>query len=139
MVQKNLVPLLFILMTFFVSCERKSYGLISTNAIFCRVQFDIQQECNGKYVSVHLNKNKIFTLFLSDSAPLAGPLATFNTEIESGLYTLKVIWHSLNSSYFVCEDSVNIEFEGFENYFIGIDTPQDSLVILVQKQPFLYQ
>jgi hypothetical protein len=125
-------------MSYILSCEVDKNHLFTSNGDFSEAQFDIQQECNGKYILIQLNEKNILESFLSDHVPLEGPLASFNIDIEKGLNRISVKWHSLNSSYIIYEDSADIFIGEFEKYYIGIDTPQDSLVITVQSQPFLY-
>jgi hypothetical protein len=128
----------FVLMISIISCDLDRSPLAVTNDSFIEVQFDIQEGFQGKHILMSLDDNKIFEALLSESAPLAGPLASFQFIVRRGLHQIIVDWHQIITPQISNRDSAFISFGEYEKYFIGIAVYQDSLIFRIQNHPFLY-
>ena len=104
-----------------------------------KVQIDLQQGFEGHLVVLEINDEVYYRAELSESAQLAGPLASFSTYLPCGQNILKAFWQA--DGYQVGpykEDSLLIELGDAKKYFLGISVSEDSLYCVIQDIAFAY-
>ena len=101
------------------------------------VDIHLQSGFEGHLVLMEFNGDEYFRAELSESVPFAGPLATISTSLPRGQNHFYTFWRQAGSQV-GNEDSVDIQFDDAENYFLGVNAYADTLNIVVQDSTFLY-
>ena len=102
------------------------------------VDIHLQSGFEGHLVLMEFNGDEYFRAELSESVPFAGPLATFSTHLPRGQNHLHASWGVQLGSQVWKEDSVDIQFDNAEKYFLGVRAYADTLSVVVQDSTFLY-
>ena len=127
------ITLVFLL----VSCNEKS--ATEPDDVLSMVSVELQQGFAGHLVILEFNDEEYYRAELSESAPFAGPLASFSTYLPRGKNMLRAFWQS--DGYQVGpykEDSLIIEIGDAKKYFLGISAYEDSLYHVIQDIGFTY-
>ena len=126
-----------VLLLLSISCTEEN--IVSPSDELVMVQVDLQYGFEGHLVSIEFSGDEYFRAELSESVPLAGPLATFSSHLPSGLNRLYAFWradgYQIGPFY---EDSVDFQLDDAERYFLGIGVYADTLDVAVQDSAFLY-
>ena len=122
-----------IILLLFNSCTDES----TTNSLdeLIKARIDLQSGFAGNYVIIKGNDEIIFNAQLSESVPLAGPLATFTTYLPKGNNKMFILW-TLN--YPFLRDSIEFILEDTGNYFIGLQLLDDKIFFQIQDDEFHY-
>lgn len=126
-----------ILLLLSTSCTEEN--TVSPSDELVSVQVDLQYGFEGHLVSIEFNGHEYFSAELSESVPLAGPLATFSSHLPRGLNRFYTFWradgYQIGPFY---EDSVDFQLDDAERYFLGVGLYADTLDVVVQDSAFLY-
>ncbi len=101
------------------------------------VDIHLQSGFEGHLVLMEFNGDEYFRAELSESVPFAGPLATFSTLLPRGQNHFYAFWGQAGNQVWN-EDSVDIQFDNAEKYFLGVNAYADTLIVVVQDSTFLY-
>ena len=101
------------------------------------VDIHLQSGFEGHLVLMEFNGDEYFRAELSESVPFAGPLATFSTPLPRGQNHFYAFWGQAGNQVWY-EDSVDIQFDNAEKYFLGVNAYADTLNVVVQDSIFLY-
>jgi len=124
-------------LAFALGCNEESQ--IADNTGLVATQAHLQYGFEGRSIAIEFNGTKCFDARLSDSVPLSGPLAIFETRLPRGTNKLKASWKlvsdPLASSH---QDSTSFVLGNEDKYFLGIGLVNDSLRVTISNSGFLY-
>lgn len=118
-----------------ISCNEDP---VSSSEDLVTVEVHLQSGFEGHLVLMEFNGDEYFRAELSESVPFSGPLATFSTSLPRGQNHLHASWGVQLGSQVWNEDSVDIQFDNAEKYYLGVRAYADTLNVLVQDSTFLY-
>ena len=119
-----------------MSCSEDDLADLKDDLVM--VDIHLQSGFEGHLVLMEFNGDEYFRAELSESVPFAGPLATFSTHLPRGQNHLHASWGVQLGSQVWNEDSVDIQFDNAERYFLGVSAYADTLIVVVQDSTFLY-
>jgi len=130
----SLIVLIFVVLVL-ISCDDDP---VSSSEDLVTVEVHLQSGFEGHLVLMEFNGDEYFRAELSESVPFSGPLATFSTSLPRGQNHLHASWGVQLGSQVWNEDSVDIQFDNAEKYYLGVRAYADTLNVLVQDNTFLY-
>ena len=89
----------------------------------------------GYHVLIKFNNIEYYKDVMSNSAPLAGPMASFTVNLSRGSNNLYFSYEYNGQLY---QKSIDFNLGDAEKYYIGIDAYNDRITIKVQENIFLY-
>ncbi len=117
-----------------ISCEDDP---VSSSEELVAVEVHLQSGLEGDFVVIEIDGDNYFYAYLSESVPIAGPLAKFSTFLPRGQNHFITVWGTMGDQDSNM-DSVDIQFDNAEKYYLGVNINADTLIVLVQDSPFLY-
>jgi len=117
-----------------ISCEDDP---VSSSEDLVAVEVHLQSGFESEFVVIEIDGDDYFSAYLSGIVPLAGPQAKFSTYLPREQIHFIAVWGQMGTQDWTM-DSVDIQFDNAEKYYLGINIYADSLIVLVQNSPFLY-
>ncbi|MBC8401507.1 MAG: hypothetical protein H8E14_08465 [Candidatus Marinimicrobia bacterium] len=133
----TLITTFIMTLTLMLSMSCSEHDLTDPKVDLVMVEIHLQSGFEGYLVLMEFNGDEYFRSELSESVPFAGPLATFSTLLPRGQNHFYTFWGQAGNQVWN-EDSVDIQFDNAEKYFLGVNVYADTLNVVVQDSTFLY-
>ena len=139
--QLKILLICFLISMSLITCKKSIVETDDESGGFVDVQIDLQSGFEDNWIQIKINGIKTFEAILSPIVFLAGPMASYTTNIPRGMNRLGVSWVPMADAIIPSpprEKNCDFQIGIAERYYIGLSIANDSLSIIVQDEPFLY-